>query len=176
MSVVVFHHCVVTFYIYDILCWQLFLLFISDEWTVQNCIFSFYIICVSFVGKYCGHTKPKPMVSLTNQLTVYFDSNDETAGRGFKAHYRAVDPELTSGKRMSGKSFQQENCLDSGIMLNVYLTVYDWPRKLMEEWVLDQLRGRWRGMRIGWVGGSGGVHPWGVCEAEVPFLHPCFQK
>ncbi|KAM9314851.1 LOW QUALITY PROTEIN: ovochymase-2 [Pholidichthys leucotaenia] len=53
-------------------------------------------MCVSFVGKYCGYTKPKPLVSLTNQLTVYFDTNDRITDRGFKAHYRAVDPALTS--------------------------------------------------------------------------------
>lgn len=51
-----------------------------------------------FVGKYCGYNKPNPVVSLTNQLTVYFDTNDRKTDRGFKAHYKAVAPQLTSGK------------------------------------------------------------------------------
>lgn len=80
---------------------------------------------VVFAGKYCGNTKPMPLVSLTNRLTVYFDSNENTRDKGFKAHYKAVAPELTSGKRMSLNPFQQENCLESGIMSDVHLTVYD---------------------------------------------------
>lgn len=73
---------------------------------MQNCAVSFYVICVVFAGKYCGYTKPKPLVSLTNRLTVYFDTNDRKTDNGFKAHYKAVAPELTSGKRMSGNPFQ----------------------------------------------------------------------
>lgn len=78
-----------------------------------------------FAGKYCGNTKPMPLVSLTNHLTVYFNTNDRTRDKGFKAHYKAVAPELTSGKKMSENPFQQENCLDSGIILDVHLTEYD---------------------------------------------------
>ncbi|XP_034543236.1 ovochymase-2 [Notolabrus celidotus] len=47
------------------------------------------------IGKYCGYTKPKPLVSLTNHLTVYFDTNDRKTDQGFKAHYKAVAPNLT---------------------------------------------------------------------------------
>lgn len=36
-------------------------------------------------------------MSLTNHLTVYFDTNDRKTDQGFKAHYKAVTPELTSG-------------------------------------------------------------------------------
>uniref|UniRef100_A0A3Q2VHF8 Zgc:154142 n=1 Tax=Haplochromis burtoni TaxID=8153 RepID=A0A3Q2VHF8_HAPBU len=45
---------------------------------------------VGIIGKYCGYNKPNPVVSLTNQLTVYFDTNDRKTDRGFKAHYKAV--------------------------------------------------------------------------------------
>lgn len=86
---------------------------------------STYIICVVFIGKYCGYTKPKPVVSLTNHLTVYFDTNERKTDQGFKAHYKAVAPELAPGKKMSGNPFQQENCLDSDVMLDICLTVYD---------------------------------------------------
>ncbi|XP_076004105.1 ovochymase-2 [Genypterus blacodes] len=45
-----------------------------------------------FVGKYCGYTKPKPVVTTGDHLTVYFDTNDALTEQGFKAHYKAVDP------------------------------------------------------------------------------------
>lgn len=77
-----------------------------------------------FVGKYCGYTKPKPVASLTNHLTVYFDTNDRKTDQGFKAHYKAVAPELAPGKKMSGNPFQQENFLGSDIMLDVCLYKY----------------------------------------------------
>ncbi|XP_037394313.1 ovochymase-2 isoform X2 [Pygocentrus nattereri] len=47
-------------------------------------------------GKYCGHSKPKPVVSLGNTLVVYFDTNDRQMDRGFKAMYHAVDPEAVT--------------------------------------------------------------------------------
>lgn len=53
---------------------------------------------VLFAGKYCGGVRPRPLVSLTNRLTVYFNTNEMTNSRGFKAHYKAVAPELASGK------------------------------------------------------------------------------
>lgn len=58
------------------------------------------------VGKYCGYTKPRPLVSLTNHLTVFFDTNDRKTDQGFKAHYKAVSPGLTSGKIISRNPFQ----------------------------------------------------------------------
>ncbi|TDH16323.1 hypothetical protein EPR50_G00018550 [Perca flavescens] len=51
---------------------------------------------LGIIGKYCGYTKPKPLVSLTNRLTVHFDTNDRKTDQGFKAHYKAVAPELSS--------------------------------------------------------------------------------
>ncbi|XP_057698672.1 ovochymase [Corythoichthys intestinalis] len=48
------------------------------------------------IGKYCGYTKPIPVVTLTNRLTVYFDTNDRKTDQGFKAHYKAVSPERIS--------------------------------------------------------------------------------
>ncbi|KAK7930543.1 hypothetical protein WMY93_006938 [Mugilogobius chulae] len=44
------------------------------------------------IGKYCGYSKPRPIVSLTNRLTVYFDTNERKTDQGFKAHYKAVAP------------------------------------------------------------------------------------
>ncbi|XP_072534618.1 ovochymase-2 [Salminus brasiliensis] len=47
---------------------------------------------LGIIGKYCGFSKPKPVVSLGNSLVVYFDTNDRQTDKGFKAVYRAVDP------------------------------------------------------------------------------------
>lgn len=58
---------------------------------------------MGLAGKYCGYTKPKPVVSLTNHLTVYFDTNDRKTDQGFKAHYKAVAPKLTPGKKKKGQ-------------------------------------------------------------------------
>ncbi|XP_070846884.1 cubilin [Chaetodon trifascialis] len=64
----------------------------------QFCTGDFIILQDSLgtIGKYCGNVKPQPLVSLTNQMTVYFDSNSKTAAGGFKANYKAVNPETTS--------------------------------------------------------------------------------
>ncbi|KAL7877112.1 hypothetical protein SRHO_G00037550 [Serrasalmus rhombeus] len=51
---------------------------------------------LGIIGKYCGHSKPKPVVSLGNTLVVYFDTNDRQTDRGFKAMYHAVDPEAVT--------------------------------------------------------------------------------
>lgn len=56
---------------------------------------------VLFAGKYCGGGTPRPLVSLTNRLTVYFNTNNMANSKGFKAYYKAVAPELTSGKSIS---------------------------------------------------------------------------
>lgn len=84
----------------------------------------FYTSLVVFAGKYCGKAKPRPLVTLTNRLTLYFNTNERTQDKGFKAHYKAVAPERTSGKK-STNPYQQESCMDSGIMLDVYFIVYE---------------------------------------------------
>uniref|UniRef100_A0A8C6WR19 Zgc:154142 n=1 Tax=Neogobius melanostomus TaxID=47308 RepID=A0A8C6WR19_9GOBI len=48
---------------------------------------------LGIIGKYCGYSKPRPIVSLTNRLTVFFDTNERKTDQGFKAHYKAVAPE-----------------------------------------------------------------------------------
>ncbi|CAL1601098.1 unnamed protein product [Knipowitschia caucasica] len=50
---------------------------------------------LGIIGKYCGYSKPRPIVSLTNRLTVYFDTNERKTDQGFKAHYAAVAPGST---------------------------------------------------------------------------------
>lgn len=55
-------------------------------------------LIVIFSGKICGKTKPMPLVSLSNRLTVYFNSNERDTDKGFKAHFKAVDLALTSGR------------------------------------------------------------------------------
>ncbi|KAK1791945.1 hypothetical protein P4O66_013917, partial [Electrophorus voltai] len=51
---------------------------------------------VGIIGKYCGPSKPKPIVSLGNSLVVHFDTNDRRTDRGFRALYRAVPPDTTT--------------------------------------------------------------------------------
>ncbi|KAK5608458.1 hypothetical protein CRENBAI_025007, partial [Crenichthys baileyi] len=48
------------------------------------------------IGKYCGYNKPKPLVTLSNHVMVYFDTNDRKTDQGFKAHYKAVTPDFAS--------------------------------------------------------------------------------
>uniref|UniRef100_W5KDN7 Zgc:154142 n=1 Tax=Astyanax mexicanus TaxID=7994 RepID=W5KDN7_ASTMX len=48
---------------------------------------------VGLIGTYCGQSVPKPIVSLGNSLVVHFDTNHIHAYRGFRAMYRAVNPE-----------------------------------------------------------------------------------
>ncbi|KAJ8281431.1 hypothetical protein GJAV_G00067600 [Gymnothorax javanicus] len=60
----------------------------SDFLTVQDNL--------GTIGKYCGRTKPKPLVSLGNSLVVYFDTNEHGTEKGFKARYSAVAPESTA--------------------------------------------------------------------------------
>lgn len=48
------------------------------------------------IGKYCGYSTPRAIVSLGNSLFVYFDTNDRHTDTGFRAVYRAVSPEQTS--------------------------------------------------------------------------------
>ncbi|TSK22490.1 Chymotrypsin-like elastase family member 2A [Bagarius yarrelli] len=47
---------------------------------------------IGIMGKYCGASTPKPVVSLGSSLKVYFDTNSRYTDRGFKATFRAVDP------------------------------------------------------------------------------------
>uniref|UniRef100_A0A8C1YT96 Zgc:154142 n=1 Tax=Cyprinus carpio TaxID=7962 RepID=A0A8C1YT96_CYPCA len=51
---------------------------------------------LGIIGKYCGYSSPKPIVSLGNSIFVYFNTNDRYTEKGFKALYRAVAPETTS--------------------------------------------------------------------------------
>ncbi|XP_062407656.1 ovochymase [Sardina pilchardus] len=45
---------------------------------------------LGIIGKFCGHVKPKPIVTLSNTLWVYFDTNEVRPDKGFRAMYRAV--------------------------------------------------------------------------------------
>ncbi|XP_075705835.1 ovochymase-2-like [Rhinoderma darwinii] len=47
---------------------------------------------VGVLGTYCGHSRPKPLVSVGNRVFVTFLSNSKTTDKGFHAKYEAVDP------------------------------------------------------------------------------------
>lgn len=74
---------------------------------------------VLFAGKHCGGVRPRPLVSLTNRLTVYFNTNDETNSRGFKAYYKAVAAELASGKSISAGKLPSASRNASGCPRNI---------------------------------------------------------
>ncbi|XP_061582482.1 ovochymase-2 [Cololabis saira] len=82
------------------------------------------------IGKYCGYTKPKPMVLLSNNLTVNFIANDRNTDQGFKAHYKAVAPELTSEIVGAGGFLQgdQGNLTTPGFPEQNYINgaLYQW--------------------------------------------------
>ncbi|KAF7655501.1 hypothetical protein LDENG_00055110 [Lucifuga dentata] len=64
----------------------------------QLCTLDFITLrdSLGIIGKYCGYAKPKPVVSLGNRMTVYFDTNEVKTDQGFKAHYKAIAPESTA--------------------------------------------------------------------------------
>ncbi|XP_071359853.1 ovochymase-2 [Trachinotus anak] len=82
------------------------------------------------IGKYCGYTKPKPAVSLTNQLTVHFDTNERKTDQGFKAHFKAVAPGLTPEIAGAGGFLQgdQGDLMTPGFPEQNYLNgaLYQW--------------------------------------------------
>ncbi|XP_051241548.1 ovochymase-2 [Dicentrarchus labrax] len=82
------------------------------------------------IGKYCGYDKPKPVVSLTNRLTVYFDTNDRKTDQGFKAHYRAVAPELSSEIAGAGGFLQG----DQGDMMTPSFPEQNYPNGALYQW------------------------------------------
>ncbi|XP_053317572.1 ovochymase-2-like [Spea bombifrons] len=51
---------------------------------------------IGTLGTYCGHTAPKPLVSVGNKLTVSFISNSKTTDKGFQAKYEAINPSNTA--------------------------------------------------------------------------------
>ncbi|XP_053711283.1 tolloid-like protein 1 [Synchiropus splendidus] len=63
---------------------------------------------MGIIGKYCGYEKPKPIVSLTNRLTIFFDTNDRKTDQGFKAVFKAVSPESTAEIAGAGGFLQGE--------------------------------------------------------------------
>ncbi|XP_058497545.1 ovochymase-2 [Solea solea] len=82
------------------------------------------------MGKYCGHTKPNPVVTLTNHLTVYFDTNDRNTDRGFKAQYKAVGPELTAEIAGAGGFLQG----DRGDLMTPHFSVKDYLNGALYQW------------------------------------------
>uniref|UniRef100_A0A3P8X1I7 Zgc:154142 n=1 Tax=Cynoglossus semilaevis TaxID=244447 RepID=A0A3P8X1I7_CYNSE len=82
------------------------------------------------IGRYCGYTKPRPAVSLTNHLTVYFDTNDRKTDQGFKAHYKAVTPELTSEIAGAGGFLQG----DQGDLMTPDFPKQNYPNGALYQW------------------------------------------
>ncbi|KAM3623175.1 uncharacterized protein V6R79_007971 [Siganus canaliculatus] len=85
---------------------------------------------MGIIGLYCGYTKPNPVVSLTNRLTVYFDTNDRTTDQGFKAHYKAVAPELASEIAGAGGLLQG----DQGDVMTPGFPEQNYPNGVLYQW------------------------------------------
>ncbi|XP_068614175.1 ovochymase-2-like [Brachionichthys hirsutus] len=85
---------------------------------------------LGIIGKYCGYVKPRPSVSLTNRLTVYFDSNDMKTDQGFKAHYKAVDPERASEIAEAGGFLQG----DRGDLMTPGFPGQKYPNGALYQW------------------------------------------
>ncbi|XP_056135753.1 ovochymase [Lampris incognitus] len=82
------------------------------------------------LGKYCGHTKPKPMVTQGNRLVVSFDTNDRKTDQGFKAHYKAVAPE--SASEIAGAGGYVEG--DQGNLLTPGFPEKDYENGVLYQW------------------------------------------
>uniref|UniRef100_A0A3Q1C976 Ovochymase 2 n=1 Tax=Amphiprion ocellaris TaxID=80972 RepID=A0A3Q1C976_AMPOC len=85
---------------------------------------------LGIIGKYCGYSKPKPLVSLTNHLTVYFDTNDRKTDQGFKAHYKAVSPELATEIAGAGGFLQG----DMGKLMTPGFPEQNYPNGALYQW------------------------------------------
>ncbi|XP_061778961.1 ovochymase-2 [Nerophis lumbriciformis] len=85
---------------------------------------------VGVIGKYCGYTKPLPLVSLTNRLTVYFDTNDRKTDQGFKARYEAVSPERASEIAGAGGTLQG----DQGDLMTPGFPEQNYPNGALYQW------------------------------------------
>uniref|UniRef100_A0A3B4ZMZ4 Zgc:154142 n=1 Tax=Stegastes partitus TaxID=144197 RepID=A0A3B4ZMZ4_9TELE len=82
------------------------------------------------IGKYCGYDRPKPVVSLTNHLTVYFDTNDRKTDQGFKAHYKAVSPQLAPEIAGAGGFVQG----DQGNLMTPGFPEQNYPNGALYQW------------------------------------------
>uniref|UniRef100_A0A3Q1JVK3 Ovochymase 2 n=1 Tax=Anabas testudineus TaxID=64144 RepID=A0A3Q1JVK3_ANATE len=98
----------------------------------QLCIADFITLrdSLGIIGKYCGYTKPKPVVSLTNRLTVFFDTNDRKTDQGFKAHYKALDPKLTAEIAGAGGFLQG----DQGDLMTPGFPEKNYPNGALYQW------------------------------------------
>ncbi|KAK0137505.1 Cubilin [Merluccius polli] len=85
---------------------------------------------LGIIGKYCGHTKPMPLVTLGNQLMVYFDTNEMKTDQGFKAHYKAVAPESTAEIAGAGGSLQG----DRGDLLTPGFPAQNYQNGVLYQW------------------------------------------
>ncbi|XP_034044824.1 ovochymase-2 [Thalassophryne amazonica] len=84
------------------------------------------------IGKYCGYTMPKPVVSLENHMMVYFDTNERKTDQGFKAHYKAVAPESTSEIAGAGGFLQG----DQGDLLTPGFPQQNYQNGALYQWVI----------------------------------------
>ncbi|XP_056442205.1 ovochymase-2 [Gadus chalcogrammus] len=88
---------------------------------------------LGIMGKYCGYTKPRTLVTLENRLMVYFDSNDLKTDQGFKAHYKAVAPESTGEIAGAGGSLQG----DQGHLLTPGFPAQNYQNGAFYQWKIS---------------------------------------
>lgn len=88
---------------------------------------------LGIIGKYCGYSIPKPIVSIGNSLTVFFDTNDRHAEKGFKALYRTVSPEMTAEIVGAGGVLQG----DRGELLTPGFPAQNYENGVLYQWKLQ---------------------------------------
>ncbi|XP_031415931.1 ovochymase-2 [Clupea harengus] len=91
---------------------------------------------LGIIGKYCGHSKPKPIVTLGNSLWVYLDTNEVNPDKGFRAMYKTVAPEAVTEIVGAGGLLQgdQGELSSPGFPAQQYESgaLYQWKIKVQE--------------------------------------------
>ena len=73
------------------------------EWANCNCAYDYVLVSFDTVDqKYCGSTKPDPIVSSGNTMTVSFHSDYSVNLNGFKATWKVVE---TSGMLQGRRTY-----------------------------------------------------------------------
>ena len=69
------------------------------------------------LGKFCGTTKPSPMIATSGSMTVTFVTDRTVTKRGFWSIYKAISPDI--GKYTAGTACLSVNCLFSAVLIYI---------------------------------------------------------
>ncbi|KAK6494151.1 ovochymase-2 isoform X1 [Huso huso] len=85
---------------------------------------------LGLLGKFCGHAKPKTFFSLGNTLLVHFVSNDKRTDIGFKAMYKAMNPDKVTEIVGAGGHLQG----DRGDLLSPGFPEMNYENDVLYQW------------------------------------------